>query len=147
MTTDAGSWVAPATRALWVPAGTVHAHQAHGDLELHLVGLPARENPLRLDGPAVLAVSPLLRELIMAHTRSEDHGSPEARRLRGVLLDQLRVSVQQPLHLPRRTIRCCAGSATCCAPIPRTTAPSPSWAGRSERATARCPACSARISG
>ncbi|MEV5187239.1 helix-turn-helix transcriptional regulator [Streptomyces werraensis] len=100
VTTDAGSWVAPATRALWIPAGTVHAHQAHGDLELHLVGLPARENPLRLDGPAVLAVSPLLRELIIAHTRSEDRGSPEARRLRGVLLDQLRVSVQQPLHLP-----------------------------------------------
>ncbi|GGV56020.1 AraC family transcriptional regulator [Streptomyces griseoloalbus] len=100
VTTSAGSWVAPATRAIWVPADTVHAHQAHGDLELHLVGLPARENPLRLDAPTVLSVSPLLRELIIAYTRTEDDDSPERMRLRAVLLDQLRISVQQPLHLP-----------------------------------------------
>lgn len=100
VTTSAGSWVAPATRAIWIPAGTVHAHQAHGDLELHLVGLPARENPLRLDTPTVLAVSPLLRELIIAFTRTEDDDSPERRRLCAVLLDQLQTSVQQPLHLP-----------------------------------------------
>jgi AraC-like DNA-binding protein/mannose-6-phosphate isomerase-like protein (cupin superfamily) len=101
VTTSTGSWVAPATRAIWVPAGTVHAHQAHGDLELHLMGLPAWENPLDLDAPAVLAVSPLLRELIITYTRIEDDDSPERMRLRGVLLDQLRISVQQPLHLPR----------------------------------------------
>jgi AraC-like DNA-binding protein len=100
VTTSAGSWVAPATRAIWVPANTVHAHQAHGDLELHLVGLPARENPLRLDAPAVLSVSPLLRELIIAYTRTEDDDSPERTRLYAVLLDQLRISVQQPMHLP-----------------------------------------------
>lgn len=68
ITTDRGSWVAPATRAVWVPAGTVHAHQAHGDLELRLVGLPATVNPLRLNEPSVLAVGPLLRELIRAYT-------------------------------------------------------------------------------
>ncbi|MFG3201150.1 AraC family transcriptional regulator [Streptomyces sp. NPDC048192] len=100
VTTDAGSWVAPATRAIWVPAGTVHAHEAHGELELHLMGLPASENPLALDTPTVLAVSPLLRELIVAHTRTPDDGSPERARLRAVLLDQLRASPQQPLHLP-----------------------------------------------
>ncbi|GHE14726.1 AraC family transcriptional regulator [Streptomyces alanosinicus] len=99
VTTSTGSWVAPATRAIWVPAGTVHAHQAHGDLELHLMGLPAWENPLRLDAPAVLAVSPLLRELIITYTRTEDN-SPERMRLRAVLLDQLRIAVQQPMHLP-----------------------------------------------
>ncbi|MEU6595259.1 helix-turn-helix transcriptional regulator [Streptomyces sp. NPDC046881] len=100
VTTDAGSWVAPATRALWVPAGTVHAHRAHGALELHLVGLPASENPLGLATPTVLAVGPLLRELIVAHTRGPQDGSPERARLRAVLLDQLRASPQQPLHLP-----------------------------------------------
>ncbi len=56
----------PRHRALWIPAGTVHQHQAHGELDLHLVGLPTTENPLGLDKPAVLAVSPLLRELIVA---------------------------------------------------------------------------------
>ncbi|MFJ9968904.1 AraC family transcriptional regulator [Streptomyces avermitilis] len=100
VTTSAGSWVAPATRAIWVPAGVVHAHQAHGELELHLVGLPATDNPLGLDAPTVLAAGPLLRELIIAYTRTPDDDSPERTRLRAVLLDQLRASSQQPLHLP-----------------------------------------------
>lgn len=100
VTTNTGSWIAPATRAIWIPAGTTHAHQAHGELELHLVGLPAKENPLGLDEPTVLAVGPLLRELILAYTHTPHDESPERRRLRAVLLDQLRASAQQPLHLP-----------------------------------------------
>ncbi|QLE74788.1 helix-turn-helix transcriptional regulator [Streptomyces rectiverticillatus] len=103
LTTDAGSWIAPATRAIWVPAGTVHAHQAHGGLDLHLVGLPATDNPLGLDEPTVLTVGPLLRELILAYTRSPDDDSPERGRLRAVLLDQLRASQQEPVHLPAPT--------------------------------------------
>ncbi|MFE6052583.1 AraC family transcriptional regulator [Kitasatospora sp. NPDC056446] len=114
ITTDAGSWVAPGNRAIWIPAGTIHAHQAHGALELHLVGLPATDNPLGLDRPTVLAVDPLLRELITAYTHACTHtpgdgaagdggpgnGGPERDRLRAVLLDRLRASPQQPLHLP-----------------------------------------------
>ncbi|MEU6371087.1 helix-turn-helix transcriptional regulator [Streptomyces sp. NPDC046931] len=103
VTTDAGSWIAPATRAIWIPAGTVHHHQAHGDLDLHLVGLPTTENPLGLDKPAVLAVNPLLRELIIAYTRTPEDNSPPHLRLRAVLLDQLKTSPEQPLHLPTPT--------------------------------------------
>ncbi|MFI5676470.1 AraC family transcriptional regulator [Streptomyces cellulosae] len=103
VTTSAGTWTAPATRAIWVPAGTVHSHQAHGELELHLIGLPADTNPLRLDEPTVLSVSPLLRELILTCTRDPTDNSPEHGRLRAVLCDQLRVSTQQPLHLPMPT--------------------------------------------
>ncbi|NUW40858.1 AraC family transcriptional regulator [Nonomuraea rhodomycinica] len=103
ITTDAGSWIAPATRAIWVPAGTVHAHRAHGELELHFVGLPPGDNPLGLDAPTVLTVGPLLRELILAYTRAPDDDSPERGRLRAVLLDQLRASPQQPVHLPAPT--------------------------------------------
>ncbi|GHJ39364.1 helix-turn-helix transcriptional regulator [Streptomyces sp. TS71-3] len=103
VTTSTGTWVAPATRAIWIPAGTVHAHQAHGDVELHLVGLPAADNPLALDEPTVLAVAPLLRELLLAHTRPPLEDSPERTRLRAVLLDRLRASPQQPLRLPAPT--------------------------------------------
>ncbi|MFD7922101.1 AraC family transcriptional regulator [Streptomyces sp. NPDC059740] len=103
VTTGTGTWVAPADRAIWVPAGTVHAHQAHGETQLHLVGLVAEINPLHLDEPAVLAVAPLLRELILAYTRPPLDERPERRRLRAVLLDQLKASPQQPLHLPTPT--------------------------------------------
>jgi AraC-like DNA-binding protein len=100
VTTDAGTWFAPGTRAIWVPAGTVHAHRAHGHLDLHLLGLPASDNPLGLDAPTVLVVGPLLRELLLAYTSEPDDPTPERRRLRAVLLDRLRASPQQPVHLP-----------------------------------------------
>lgn len=100
VTTDAGTWVAPANRAIWIPAGTVHEHRAHGRTDLRLVGLPVADDPLGLGRPAVLAVSPLLRELIIAYT-SEPGGQDEERdRLRAVLLDRLRRSPEQPFHLP-----------------------------------------------
>ncbi|GAA2880378.1 AraC family transcriptional regulator [Nonomuraea rubra] len=100
VTTDAGTWVAPANRALWVPAGTVHEHRAHGDTDLRLVGLT--ENPLGLGRPAVLAVGPLLRELIITYTGDPPDGrsDDERERLLAVLLDQLRHAPEQPLHLP-----------------------------------------------
>ncbi|MGV9801197.1 AraC family transcriptional regulator [Mycobacterium sp. NPDC003449] len=97
--TNHGSWVAPATRAIWIPAGVPHEHRAHGETQMHLIGLPAADNPLGLTSPTVLKVGPLLRELIAAYTR-DDSDSPERTRLRAVLLDQLRASPQQPLHLP-----------------------------------------------
>ncbi|MFI5801617.1 AraC family transcriptional regulator [Streptomyces sp. NPDC051561] len=116
VTTDAGTWFAPGTRALWVPAGTVHSHRAHGNLDMHTLGLPVDENPLGLTAPTVLSVSPLLRELILAHTGHARYATPgthsptapvsttpERLRLRAVLLDQLRVSPQQPVHLPAPT--------------------------------------------
>ncbi|MEI5101113.1 helix-turn-helix transcriptional regulator [Streptomyces sp. PmtG] len=103
VTTEAGTWCAPGTRAIWVPAGTVHSHRAHGPLAMYFVGLPADDNPLGLEEPTVLTVSPLLRELIMEYARVPDDTSAERRRLRAVLRDQLRASPQQPVHLPTPT--------------------------------------------
>jgi len=98
VTTDAGSWVAPATRAIWIPAGTLHQHRAYGETTLHTVGL--EENPLELDAPSALVVSPLLRELILTYTGPTDNQPDELQRLRAVLLDQLRRSAQRPTYLP-----------------------------------------------
>ncbi|MCO1579205.1 helix-turn-helix transcriptional regulator [Crossiella sp. SN42] len=99
VTTDAGRWLAPATKALWVPAGVTHEHRAYGRIELHLIGLPVTQNPLGLTQPAVLAVGPLLREVIIAYTAMTGD-TPERRRLLAVLLDQLRRSPQEPIRLP-----------------------------------------------
>ena len=101
--TEAGTWFAPATRAIWIPAGTAHSWRAHGRLTVHLVGLPASDNPLALDAPAVLIVSALLRELLLHRTADPVASSPEGRRLHAVLLDQLRASPLQPIQLPTPT--------------------------------------------
>ena len=98
VTTDAGSWVAPATRAIWIPAGTLHQHRAYGETTLHTVGL--EENPLALEAPSALVVSPLLRELILTYTGPTESHPDESQRLRAVLLDQLRRSPQRPTYLP-----------------------------------------------
>ncbi|MEU8109599.1 helix-turn-helix transcriptional regulator [Nonomuraea muscovyensis] len=100
VTTGAGTWVAPANRAIWIPAGTVHEHRAYGDTDLHLVGLPVTADPLRLGRPAVIGVGPLLRELIVAYTRRPAGAGPQRGRLLAVLLDELRLSAEQPLHVP-----------------------------------------------
>lgn len=101
--TPAGTWVAPRSRAIWIPAGTVHEHRAYGSTELHLVGLPTWDNPLGLKHPSVVSTSPLLRELILAYTAGLEDQSDERRRLRAVLLDQLQAVAQQPVHLPTAT--------------------------------------------
>ncbi|MFD0854745.1 AraC family ligand binding domain-containing protein, partial [Actinomadura adrarensis] len=100
LTTDRGRWIAPGTQAIWVPAGTVHEHRAYGQTDVHLVGLPLDVNPLGLRAPAVLAVEPLLRELIIEYTRDPDGDRDERDRLLAVLLDRLRHSPRKPVHLP-----------------------------------------------
>ncbi|WP_336209152.1 AraC family transcriptional regulator [Nonomuraea sp. LPB2021202275-12-8] len=98
VTTGAGTWVAPANRAIWIPAGTVHEHRAHGSTDLRLIGLTG--NPLGLARPAVLAVGPLLRELIIAYTTDPGDSGEERDRLLAVLLDRLCRAPEQPFHLP-----------------------------------------------
>ena len=100
VTTGAGAWIAPASRAIWIPAGTVHEHRAYGTTLLHVIGLPADANPLSITTPAVLVVGPLLRELFIAYTRHPQEQSPARSRLRAVLLDQLRTTPQQGIRLP-----------------------------------------------
>ena len=109
------------------------------------MGLSAADNPLQLDSPTVLAVGPLLRELIIAYTGS-DADPPERARLRAVLLDQLLISPQQPLHVPTPPLRCFARSATSCSPTPPTAGPSPNSAAQSARAIAVCLASFVRTS-
>ncbi|MFJ8813351.1 AraC family transcriptional regulator [Amycolatopsis thermoflava] len=140
VTTDAGTWFAPGTRAIWVPAGCVHAHLAHGRTDLHLLGLPAAPNPLGLEEPAVLAVSPLLRELILAATAAPGGSSPEQRRLRAVLVDQLRAAPREPVQLPApsdpRLVAVCELLQADCAD-PRTLAQLGAATGASERTLSR----------
>lgn len=99
-TTD-GSWIAPANRAIWIPAGHSHQHRAYGPTTFHGVGMPSTSNPLRSETPTVVEVSPLLRELIIHHTQTFiSNGDAQQARLLKVLTDQLASSSQQPIRLP-----------------------------------------------
>jgi AraC-like DNA-binding protein len=70
--TALGVWVVPPHRAVWIPASVPHAHQAHGPTRMRTLSFDASVNPLRTDRPTVLAVTPLLRELIISLTEHAD---------------------------------------------------------------------------
>lgn len=125
VTTESGTWFAPGTRAIWIPAGTVHAHRAHGRLDLHLVGLPADANPLGLDSPAVLAVGPLLRELIVAYTLDPRDTGPERGRLWPCCATSCAPRRSSPYACPPPGTPGWPRSARWSTPTPRTPAPSP----------------------
>lgn len=74
VSTPLGAWIVPPHRAVWLPAGVAHAHQAHGPTQMRTLIFDAAVNPLRLDRPTVLAVTPLLREVIIALTADAGPG-------------------------------------------------------------------------
>lgn len=63
LTQDA-SFVLPPSRALWIPAGTLHETRASGTAVLRSVYLPTRTCPIDWPTPTPVAVSALLGELI-----------------------------------------------------------------------------------
>jgi AraC-like DNA-binding protein len=99
VSTAAGRWVVSAERAVWLPAGTWHEHRFYGASAFHAVGFDVAGAPLVDREPTVIAVSPLLRELLVACT-DETLPMGEARRIRAVLRDQLRRTRQEPIMLP-----------------------------------------------
>jgi AraC-like DNA-binding protein len=100
---DAGIWVVPPHRAVWVPGGMRHQVRA-GDapLSMRTVKIEPHAVPGLPDQCCVVAVSPLLRELILAAVAFadayDDRGADG--RLARVLLDQIRDLPAAPLHLP-----------------------------------------------
>lgn len=105
--TERGTWIVPADRVAWTPAGSTHRHRAHGDTDMRIVFLAPSLARLVPDRPAVFLASGLAREVVLALTgpRGDDGAAPghsrSARtRLLRVLVDELREAHEQPLHLP-----------------------------------------------
>ncbi|MFF2550518.1 AraC family transcriptional regulator [Nocardia sp. NPDC058058] len=97
--TELGRWIAPADRAVWIPAGCWHEHHFHGPTRFHCVGFTPAGAADRTT-PAVITVPPLLRELIIACSDPGELPADELARLRRVLLDRIRRSPDQELQLP-----------------------------------------------
>ncbi len=100
VTTPAGTWMVPPQRAMWLPAGQPHAHRAWGDTQVCSVLLLTRTNPLGADRPTVLAVSPLLREILLALTAPTAPPGRRSAHLHRVLLDELLPADASSLLLP-----------------------------------------------
>ncbi|NYE45634.1 AraC-like DNA-binding protein [Spinactinospora alkalitolerans] len=95
-----GTWFTPSVRAVWVPGGTIHHWQVHGATTVRMVGIPTAVMPSAEHVPALVAVDPLLRELMIACSEQGPAETPAARRLLRVLVDRVRPSHEAPTVLP-----------------------------------------------
>ena len=100
--TDKGIWVVPPMRAVWIPANTMHALEVSGHLSMRTLYI----NPTSFPGPSteccVIAVTPLLRELVLYAVNLPQPyplGGAEERLL-AVLLDQIASVDVASLELP-----------------------------------------------
>ena len=100
--TEEGIWVVPPLRAVWIPAHTRHEIEVSGHLSMRTLYI----DPTYFTGPSsgccVIAVSPLLKELILHAVnvpRLYPLGGQEERLLK-VLLDQISIMRTAPLKLP-----------------------------------------------
>lgn len=138
--TDDGAWIAPPNRVAWVPAGAEHRHRAHGVTDMRVVYLSAEAATGLPSGPAVLAVSPLAREALLAITTPVPRSDVARSHLRAVIVDEVASAPEQPLHLPeprddrlRRVVRRVERDLT----EPVSLAGLAAWAGVGERTLTR----------
>ncbi|WP_405008041.1 helix-turn-helix transcriptional regulator [Kitasatospora purpeofusca] len=109
--TDRGTWVVPATRGVWVPAGVVHAMTCTGPVRMRTLYLEPGAAPGLPAAPTVVAVPSLLRELVDAATRIPLDYRVDGRdgRLVELLLLELAPQPVPALHLPVPTDPALAG--------------------------------------
>ena len=102
VTTEAGIFVVPPQRAVWVPARLVHEVRASGRLEMRSLYIDEAAAPGLPRGCCVVTVSPLLRELILAATAMAPSlpAGGRAAHVTALILDEIRAQRSSPLHLP-----------------------------------------------
>ncbi|WP_246523384.1 AraC family transcriptional regulator [Neoroseomonas eburnea] len=104
VTTDAARFTVPPARALWLPAGLPHAVAVPSGLAMRALFLRAdaarRAGPER---PAVLSVSPLLRELILAACAEPLEWDEQGRggHLAALILEEIARAPTLPLSVPQ----------------------------------------------
>jgi len=100
--TETASWVVPPHRAVWVPAGTVHAEQMHSPVSVRTLYFAAGLVKALPHDCRIVNVSPLLRELVLRASRLGvlDRQVRTHARLIGVVLDELADFSDVPLQLP-----------------------------------------------
>lgn len=105
VSTEAAGFVVPPGRALWVPAGLPHAVSMRDGVAMR--ALFVRRDAAAGSGPpaaatAVIAVSPLLRELILAACAEPLEWDPQGRggHVAALILDEIARADRLPLGVP-----------------------------------------------
>jgi AraC-like DNA-binding protein len=99
--TASGSWVVPATHAIWIPCRALHSMRSHGPFSgwsVYVAADACAELPTEC---RTIRVSGLLREAVhRAAIWSRPPETGQERRLAGVVLDEIATLPAEPLGLP-----------------------------------------------
>lgn len=97
-----GRWMVPAQCALWIPGGMSHSVRTIGQVELYTLFLDSEVVSGLPSECCTIAVSPLLRELIIAASRLPTLYDPKgpAGTLVDTMLNELGAAPVEYLHLP-----------------------------------------------
>lgn len=103
VSTEMGSWVAPPTWAIWVPAGVRHGLRFLGEGALRTAYFRPEWRAGYPSACAVVSVTPLLRELIVRATEVGmlDRRDPTEKALAMLVVAELRQSDAPPFRLPQ----------------------------------------------
>jgi AraC-like DNA-binding protein/quercetin dioxygenase-like cupin family protein len=96
--TDSGAWVIPPTRAVWIPPMVEHEIYMSGEVLMRSLFIAAEHCPSGLNNCCVLAVTPLLRELIVRATQSAEHAANPL--IQQLMLEEVAALENLPLHIP-----------------------------------------------
>jgi AraC-like DNA-binding protein len=105
-----GAWVVPPTQALWIPPRLPHAIRMTGAVAMRTLYLRCDVARCMPASPRVLAVSALLRELILRVMETPDNRHHYSH-LTALIIDELRAAPSLKLQLPmprdERLLRIC----------------------------------------
>ncbi|MCU1761374.1 helix-turn-helix transcriptional regulator [Pseudomonas sp. 14P_8.1_Bac3] len=96
--TTQGAWVIPPTRAVWIPPGVEHEMFMAGEVRTRSLFIAAELSPANLQQCCVLAVTPLLRELILRAVQGPQHA--ENPLIQQLMLEEIAALENLPLHIP-----------------------------------------------
>lgn len=100
--TEAGAWTCPPGRCVWIPPNMKHSLRSCGKISGWMMRLDARKATGLPVEPRILALSPLLKEIVVRMMTWVEHPEASAakQRLLDVLQDEIREASQIRLHLP-----------------------------------------------
>jgi AraC-like DNA-binding protein len=141
VTANNSSWIVPPQRAIWIPPDVVHAIEVLEAAQLRPLFVLAARSPFAGNECKVLAVSPLMREMLVALEQLDpaDHGT-RATLLCELILDEVARLATRPIRVPLPEDKRLASLCAALIADPGTAHTLGTWAGQvgaSERTLAR----------
>ena len=100
VTTDDSTWIVPPSRAIWIPAGIVHAVAILEEAHMRSLYVLPAASVLPSDACRVIEVSHLLRELIATlGTEATEADARRERMVSNLILDELRKAPTLPVRV------------------------------------------------